>query len=71
MRSVEYWGHALTCEEQANDTKGTTMETVLFIIVLSALVAGRIYLGQFALKAYDQLPVDVKNRLNRRMLTLA
>ena len=47
------------------------MGTVLFVIVLSALVAGRIYLGRLAAKAYDQLPVDVKNRLNRRMLTLA
>ena len=47
------------------------METVLFVIVLFALVAGRIYLGHLAAKAYDQLPADDKNRLNRRMLTLS
>ncbi len=47
------------------------METALFVIVLSALVAGRIYLGHFAAKAYDQMPADVKSRLNRPMLKLA
>ena len=46
------------------------MQTVLFVIVLSALVAGRIYLSRVAAKVYDQLPADAKKRLNRRM-TLA